>query len=63
RETNILPAATTLDAYAQIPLLRDVALVLRGENLTDETIITRNQSGSIDLGVPRTVWAGVKIGL
>ena len=63
RETNLLPAATTLDAYAQIPLLRDVALVLRGENLTDETIITRNQSGSIDLGVPRTVWAGVKIGL
>ena len=30
---------------------------------TVETIITRNQSGSIDLGVPRTVWAGVKIGL
>lgn len=34
--------------------------MLRGENLTDETVITRNQSGSIDLGTPRTVWAGVR---
>lgn len=62
-ETDLLPAATTLDAFAQVPLTDTIALVLRGENLTDETIVTRNQGGSIDLGVPRTVWAGVKIGL
>ncbi|WP_247715159.1 TonB-dependent receptor [Qipengyuania mesophila] len=62
-ETDILPSATTFDAYAQIPLGRQVALVLRGENLTDETIVTRNQGGSIDLGVPRTLWAGLKLGL
>jgi hypothetical protein len=37
--------------------------VLRGENLTGETIVTRNQGGSIDLGVPRTVWAGLRISL
>jgi len=24
---------------------------------------TRNQQGSIDLGTPRTVWAGVRVGL
>jgi hypothetical protein len=36
--------------------------VLRGENLTDEDIVTRNQGGSIDLGVPRTAWLGLRYG-
>ena len=62
-EIDVLPAATTLDAYAELPLGGGAALVLRGENLTDATIVTRNQGGSIDLGAPRTVWAGVKLGL
>lgn len=62
-ETDVLPAATTVDAYAEIPLARGISVVLRGENLTDETIFTRNQGGSIDLGVPRTVWAGLKLRL
>ena len=62
-ETDVLPAATTLDAYAQAPLTRRVALVLRGENLTGTEIVTRNQGGSIDLGTPRTLWAGLKFGL
>ena len=62
-ETDILPSATTIDAFAQVPLAKGVALVLRGENLTDETIVTRNQGGSIDLGTPRTLWAGVRIGI
>ncbi|WP_370188682.1 TonB-dependent receptor [Qipengyuania sp.] len=62
-ETDVLPAATTFDAYAQVPLGRKLALVLRGENLTDEDVVTRNQGGSIDLGVPRTLWAGLKVGL
>jgi outer membrane receptor protein involved in Fe transport len=60
-QTDILPAATTLDAYAEVPVTRRVSLILRGENLTDERILTRNQGGSIDLGVPRTVWAGIKL--
>lgn len=60
-QTNLLRAATTLDAYARVPLTGPFALVLRGENLTDETIVTRNQSGSIDLGTPRTLWAGFAI--
>jgi outer membrane receptor protein involved in Fe transport len=62
-EIDVLPAATTLDLFAQVPVARNVALVLRGENLTDETIVTRNQSGSMDYGAPRTVWAGIKLGL
>ncbi|WP_306088991.1 TonB-dependent receptor plug domain-containing protein [Qipengyuania flava] len=62
-ESNVLPAVTTLDAFVQVPMTPDIAFVLRGENLTDEAIVTRNQNGAIDLGVPRTVWAGVKVGL
>jgi outer membrane receptor protein involved in Fe transport len=62
-ETDLLPAATTLDAYMEIPLAGGVGLVVRGENLTDETIVTRNQGGSIDLGTPRTIWGGVKVTL
>ncbi len=58
-ETNVLPAATTVDAYARIPLHRGLSLVLRGENLTDEDVQTRNQGGSIDLGAPRTGWIGL----
>ena len=62
QESDILPAATTLDGFAQVPLHGALALVARGENLLDERIVTRNQGGSIDLGVPRTVWLGVRYG-
>ncbi|MCB2073877.1 MAG: TonB-dependent receptor [Novosphingobium sp.] len=62
-QTDVLPAATTLDAYAELPVGEMFSLVLRGENLTDETIVTRNQGGSMDLGVPRSVWAGIKVRL
>lgn len=61
-ETDALPAATTLDGFAQIPLREDLALVLRAENVTDTRIVTRNQAGSIDLGAPRTLWIGLKFG-
>ena len=60
-ETDLLPAATTLDAYAEVPLAGAFSLVLRGENLWDETVVTRNSGGSIDLGTPRTLWAGVRV--
>jgi vitamin B12 transporter len=62
-QADLLPAATTLDAYAKVPLDGPFALVLRGENLTGETVITRNQAGSIDLGIPRTLWAGLRISI
>jgi outer membrane receptor protein involved in Fe transport len=60
-EIDTLRAATTLDAYFEAPLAGPFSLVLRGENLTDTDVITRNQGGSIDLGTPRTLWAGVKV--
>lgn len=61
-ETDVLPAATTVGAYAQVPLTGKLALVLRAENLTDENVVTRNAGGSVDLGSPRTVWGGVRFG-
>ena len=61
-ESDALPAVTTLGLFAQIPLFDTVALVLRGENLTDETVITRNSGGDVDLGTPRTLWGGIRIG-
>jgi vitamin B12 transporter len=62
-ETDRLAAVTTLDAVVTVPLTKRVSLVLRGENLTDAEIVTRNQAGSIDLGAPRTVWAGLRISI
>jgi outer membrane receptor protein involved in Fe transport len=61
-ESDALPAATTLDAFAQVPVRGGLSLVLRGENLTGERVVTRNQGGSIDLGAPRTVWLGLRFG-
>lgn len=61
-ETDSLPAATTIDAFAEVPVGRGISLVLRGENLTATRVITRNQAGSLDLGAPRTIWAGFRLG-
>lgn len=61
-QTDALKAATTLDAFARIALVDRFSIVLRGENLFDAKIVTRNQGGSIDLGTPRTVWAGIRFG-
>ncbi|WP_423141949.1 TonB-dependent receptor [Parablastomonas sp. CN1-191] len=60
-ETDVLPAATTLDAIVALPVARHWSLLLRGENLTGARVVTRNQGGSIDLGAPRTLWLGVKL--
>lgn len=62
-QTDLQPAATTLDAVVRVPLSPRFTVVLRGENLTNETIVTRNQGGSIDLGTPRTVWAGLSVSI
>ena len=59
---EVLPAATTLGLYGQVPLVADLALVGRAENLLDELVVTRNAGGSIDLGAPRTFWIGLRYG-
>ncbi|MDE2435698.1 MAG: TonB-dependent receptor [Sphingomonadales bacterium] len=62
-QIDTLAAATTLDAFVELPLRKGVSLVLRGENLTDVGVVTRNVAGSIDLGTPRTLWAGLRVAL
>ncbi|MDX3900732.1 MAG: TonB-dependent receptor [Sphingobium sp.] len=59
-QSDILPDALTLDAVARLPLGKDISLVARGENLFDETVVTRNAGGSMDLGTPRTLWIGIR---
>ncbi|MDJ0644251.1 MAG: TonB-dependent receptor, partial [Erythrobacter sp.] len=50
QETDRLAPATTLDLFAQAPVWNELSLVFRAENLFDETVITRNSRGAIDLG-------------
>jgi outer membrane receptor protein involved in Fe transport len=61
-QTDVLPAATTVDLFAQLPLLDRFSFVARVENLFDEEVFTRNQGGSVDLGAPLTVWGGIRYG-
>jgi outer membrane receptor protein involved in Fe transport len=62
QQTDALPAATTVDLFAQVRLVDKLSFVGRVENLFDEEIVTRNQGGSMDLGVPLTVWGGLRYG-
>jgi outer membrane receptor protein involved in Fe transport len=62
QQIDLLPAATTVDLFGQVPLFDKLSAVARVENLLDEEIVTRNQGGSIDLGTPRTAWIGVRYG-
>ena len=62
RETDSLKPATTIDVFLAAPLTAGLSVVVRAENLGDAQIITRNQGGSIDLGVPRTLWLGLRYG-
>lgn len=62
QQTDRLPAATTVDLFAKAPLFDRVTVIARAENLFDEEIVTRNSGGAIDLGAPRTVWIGVRVG-
>ena len=48
-----------MDAIARLPLGHGFTLLARAENLFDETVVTRNAGGSIDLGTPRTLWLGI----
>lgn len=61
-ETDSLAPATTMDLFAQGRLTDQLSLIARAENVFDEEIVTRNARGAIDLGVPRTVWLGIRYG-
>lgn len=59
-QADVLPDALTMDAVARLPVGHGISLIARGENLFDETVVTRNAGGSMDLGTPRTLWIGVR---
>ena len=60
--TQVLKAATTLDASATWPLRGRLQLVLRGENITNALVMaTINGDGSIERATPRTLWVGLRI--
>lgn len=61
-QTDVLPAATTLDAVVTVPVGKRWSVIGRAENVTDTTVITRNAAGSMDLGTPRRLWIGVRLG-
>ena len=61
-ETDVLPAATTVDLFGQYPLVDRLSVVGRVENLLDEEIVTLNRGGTLDLGVPQTFWIGLRYG-
>lgn len=58
---DVLPAATTLEGVIRWRVSQRLAVDVRGENLTDARVVTRNQAGSIDLGLPRTLWLGLTL--
>lgn len=72
-QTDLLPPATTLDLFAQVPISPRVSVILRAENLTNTDIVSRQQTDqskaisatnpSLDLGAPRTLWAGIRVKL
>lgn len=61
-QTAPLKPATTVDLVAGLPLRHDLALIARAENVGNAEVVTRNSGGTIDLGTPRTLWIGLKLG-
>jgi outer membrane receptor protein involved in Fe transport len=60
--TDVLKAATTLDAYAAWPLTRRLQLVARGENLTNALVMAGiNGDNSVERATPRTLWVGLRL--
>jgi iron complex outermembrane receptor protein len=60
-QTGILPAALTVDTVARMPISKRLTIIARAENLFNETVVTRNSGGSIDLGTPQTLWIGFRL--
>jgi outer membrane receptor protein involved in Fe transport len=57
-----IPAATTIDAFAALPLSRSIQLVVRGENLLDKTVVAGlGSDGTVERAIPRTLWVGVRL--
>jgi vitamin B12 transporter len=57
-----LRGAFTLDGVISVPVTQHVAVSLRGENLTNETVETAiSSTGVIERATPRTLWLGIEL--
>jgi outer membrane receptor protein involved in Fe transport len=57
-----LPAATTLDGLAALPLSAGVTLTARAENLLDSRVVAgRTSDGIIERATPRSLWLGLRL--
>jgi vitamin B12 transporter len=62
RNSDVLKAVTTLDAYAAWPLTRRLQLVARGENITNALVMAGiNGDNSVERATPRTLWIGLRL--
>ncbi len=60
---RVLGAATTLDAYAALPIMRSLVAELRGENLFNERVEAGISGANIvERATPRTIWVGLRYG-
>ena len=56
-----LRPATTVNAFAALPISRTFQLIARGQNLLNETIeASINDDGSTERASPRTLWLGLR---
>jgi outer membrane receptor protein involved in Fe transport len=60
--TRTLKGATTLDAFASLPIARRILLVARGENLFNALVVAGiGGDGSVERATPRTLWIGIRM--
>lgn len=61
QNSRALAAATTVDAFASLPLTPTLAVEVRAENIGDETVETGfSGAGIVERAVPRTLWIGLR---
>lgn len=57
----MLASATTLDAFASLPVTASLSVEARAENLFNERIETANTGADIiERATPRTIWLGLR---
>ncbi|TCQ10976.1 TonB-dependent receptor [Sphingomonas sp. PP-CC-3A-396] len=63
QNTRVLRAATTLDAYAALPILRSLVAEFRAENFLNERVEAGISGANIvERATPRTIWVGLRYG-
>ncbi len=61
QNSRTLAPATTIDAYAAVPILRGLAIEARVENLGDARVETGISGAAIiERAAPRTIWIGLR---